>query len=239
MIKNDASEKRIATTYLRCGDCYYFKKRHPRFEVACVKNGVLPKAVAPVCFVPNIDPLRKNGTHFLSFMNLVAGNLKPAQFRTLAALFNRESKLRSTGFSLFEKVFFYVTNPNYLSNYYSGHVLGIGGDKTELVVMGTLSTKTPLIIAHLFLEHVIPTKASVANRDELVRRQRLFDPIFTRTRFRKATMVDKAYEPPTLDMTLEELEAAAEKSKEARAQAPKTRGRKRRTPSITTALVIG
>ena len=94
MIKNDASEKRIATTYLRCGDCYYFKKRHPRFEVACVKNGVLPKAVAPVCFVPNIDPLRKNGTHFLSFMNLVAGNLKPAQFRTLAALFNRESKLR-------------------------------------------------------------------------------------------------------------------------------------------------
>ena len=235
MLKKDATEKSIATTYLRCGECAYFDKKRPDFDIACDQNGILKKAIAPTCFVPRISNLKKGGVQLLSVLNLIAGNLQPAQLKTLAALFNRESKLRPVNLSLCQKVFCWVADPNYLSNYYSAYVLGIGTSTDEIILLGTFNKSQKPLIAHVQRSSILEEKDFLKKRDELLRKGKIYDPKFTRTKFKTKSIAKENYEPPTIDMTLEELESAADRY--ARSRPTTTPAKKgKRTPLVTTVL---
>jgi hypothetical protein len=211
MLKKDATEKGIATTYIRCGECAYFRVKRPNFEVKCSESGVLSRAIAPTCFVPNFNTLKRGGVQTVSVLNLLAGNMSVQQVRTLAALFNRESRLRKVGLFLFQKVYCWVSDPKYLSNYYSAYVLGVGVLDSEVVLLGSFSNSQKPILAHVLREHVLDDKTFAIKKDQLIKKQQIYDPKIKRNLKQKGLAKEKDYEPPTLDMSIEELEAAASK----------------------------
>ena len=206
-----AIEKKTPYGVVRCGDCLYFKDtRHPNYDAPCANLGRLAKGVAPKCYADNVNALKGKGTQMTTALNVLASQLTGQQMRTIGTMLMNADKVKKLGFDFLERVFFAVGSPRYLSNYYSGHVVGTSGYAKQVMVIGAQRTGTGTIIAHLARESILSMREYTARRDALVAKGLIYDPGLTQKR---PPVIDdgqaEKYVPPMLDTSPEFLEAKA------------------------------
>ena len=206
-----AIQKKAPYSVTKCGDCQYFKGgRHPNYDAPCSEMGRVASGVAPTCFVPNVNALKSKGTQMATALNVLAGQLNAQQLRVIGTLMVNSTRIRKLGFEFLERVYFPVGNARYLSNYYSGFVVGSAGYDRNLMVLGSSRTGSTTIVAHLDRESVLNLAAFSERRDLLVRKGLIYDPATVQ---RKPPVLtdDSAsnYAPPMIDTPIEALEARA------------------------------
>lgn len=202
-LKPDVSESGISkdNLVLRCGDCmHYDGTRSPLYEDPCKKRGILSKSIAPKCYTPNIAVFKNLGPHFYQTFSLLVANMRPSSLRVLAGVIKSAPALSRKGFSLFEKVYFAVGNPKYLSNYFSGYVISSGVTGDLVLVAGSLRKSARMVTASLAIDSVLTLEQFVKLRSKLIEKGALIDPETVRTKFKpkKGTKAED-YEPPTID----------------------------------------
>ena len=191
---------------LRCGDCLHYKgSPHPAMDKSCVHLGVRTTAIAPSCFTPNVSVLRKvSGMEFKTLAALLVG-FKPQQARVLMGLLKGAGSLQSTGFHFLQKVYF-RTGDDFLENYYSGYVLGVGPNKTLMIVGERyLSGSTSVPVAQLMKSSVLSWEAFKVKRDKLIAQGKFLEP----KKLKRYASPD--YEAPTLDSPPKEEEKGKRK----------------------------
>ena len=193
----------------RCGDCLHFQgTAHPALDSSCEKIGRLKDGVAPRCFVPNVVKL-KRGTQLAGALNVLTSRMTSEELRILQGMLLAAERVRRTGFSLFEEVYFSVGDSKYLSNYYSAIVVSRASQK-KLLLLGSPRTGSKGMVAQLDIQSILNQEAYELKRDELVAAGRIFDPNVTRNKIKLSAV--STYVPPVLDMDPEELEARAKEA---------------------------
>lgn len=211
-LKPDASEVGIArdNLILRCGDCMHFGgTRSPLYDEPCSKRGVLNKSIAPNCYTPNIAVFKSLGAHFYQTLSILVANMRPSSVRVLAGVLKTAPTLARRGFSLFEKVYFAIGDPKYLSNYFSGYVISPGVSGEAILVAGSLSKSSRMVTASLHVSSVMTLNQFKEKRAALVAKGALVDPEMVRTKFKpKRGTKAEEYEPPTIDSVQDEPQIA-------------------------------
>lgn len=207
-IKPIASEDGVVkdNLILRCQDCLHFKgTRSPIYDTVCKNRGILANAVAPNCYTPNIAVFRPLGINFYQTLRALTANLPPSTVRVLTGIFKTSPKLKSKGLTIFQKVYFSIGNPKYLSNWFTGYVVAPGMSPRLFLVAGSLKRSTRVVTALLDVESMVTQEKFVDLREAMVAKGNLVDPENLRTKFKPLNAKAAEYEPPTIDKINEDL----------------------------------
>ena len=184
----------------------------------CSKLGRLGRGIAPKCFVPDVNAVKKHGMQLAGALELITRNLNTPQLQVLGSILMTTGSLRKANLSPFQRVYFPIGNKQYLSNWYSGTVIGMGSGDDRVVVLGASPRgSTQPIVAQLFQDSLVQETTWQTMRDKMIASGKIVDPESSsrRTKIKHPT----SYTPPMLDVDPEELEARAKDTK-----------KKRRTP---------
>ena len=151
----------------------------------------------------------KRGTQLAGALNVLTSRMTSEELRILQGMLLAAERVRRTGFSLFEEVYFSVGDSKYLSNYYSAIVVSRASQK-KLLLLGSPRTGSKGMVAQLDIQSILNQEAYELKRDELVAAGRIFDPNVTRNKIKLSAV--STYVPPVLDMDPEELEARAKEA---------------------------
>jgi hypothetical protein len=203
-------------TKLKCGDCLHFKgTSHPMYGEVCSNRGVKTFATAPNCYTPNVVVFRKAGPDTLRVLSGIISGFTPSQSRVLMGLLKGAGALEKRGLSFMQKVY-HCFGEDYLDNYVSGYVLGLGLEDTILVVgQDYLRNSSTMVVSHLMRSSLITQDEFKSKRKSLIESGKVYQP----RRPHKNIKIDEKYEPPTLETSVDELEKAAsrgEKKKKTR-----------------------
>lgn len=193
---------------LRCGDCLHFKGTpHPSFGSRCSDLGVKSYGSAPPCYAPNVVIFNKVSPDTFAVLASLVSSFSPAQSRVLMGLLKTAGSLDKYGYSFLQKVYFRL-GEDYLDNYYSGYVLGVGMEKTVSIVGKAFfkGDKRP-IMATLMPESVLDTEEFKKRRKKLMASGKLYEP----RKARKNDISDE-YMPPTIETAQETLDEMAKRS---------------------------
>ena len=202
-----ASESR---TQMRCGDCLHFQgSAHPAIGQKCEDRGVKKFATAPSCFTANVHVFRRTAPDAFNQLASIISGFTASQSRVLMGLLSAQAQLERNGYYFLERIYFKVGN-DYLDNYFSAFVLGIGPEKQILVVGSDyLKNQKGTTVAKLLKESILSEKEFIQVRDRLVAKGLIYEP----RRPHKNEIQDAAeYEPPTLETSAALLEKNANKS---------------------------
>lgn len=196
---------------LRCGDCLHFKgSAHPAIGTACSLLGVKAYAAAPSCYTANVSVFRKTGVSVFASLASIISTFSPQQSRVLMGLLKSAGSLEKFGFTFAQKVYFRI-GEDYLDNYFSGHVLGVGVDNNiSLVGLSYFSSSKMQVIASVFKSSILSVEEFKARKKKLIDSGRLYAPRLPKKNDLKQG-VD--YEPPTIETSQELLEQLAAKTR--------------------------
>lgn len=201
---SDSSKHNLLT--LRCGDCGHHKgSPHPAFGKPCAELGVRTYASAPNCYAPNVSIFRKAGPTVFAQLASILSSFSPQQSRILMGLLRSAGSLEKHGYSFLDRVYF-RSGDDYLDNYFSGFILGVGYNGTLALVGSTFFTtvRNP-VIAYLLPESVFPVEVFEKKKKKLVKEGKLYTP----RKPHKNVITDDHYEPPTIETAQETLDQAA------------------------------
>lgn len=190
------------TIGFRCGDCIHFAK-YPRYEHPCKQLGVTPAAKAPACFSPNVFALQKTSPDVLSQLGLLLKDFTATEARVLLGLLMRKKSLLKLGLRFGQRVYFRLFQADYVSNYYSGFVVGVSTFPTQEVYISSDLDKRqvgkPAIVA-LAVDSVYTYSQYKQIIVKLSKAGKAIDPNHPeRKLFEKSKKpIDVGYEPPTL-----------------------------------------
>lgn len=184
----------------KCGDCLCFAKT-ARFEQPCEKLGVLRHANAPVCFVPNPFFMQKIQPDVLNQLGLLFREFNAPMKRVLLGLLRSGKTFEDMGLAFGQPVYFCM-GEDYLSNYYTGYVIGVTSVMSPSVYVTTDLNKKQLsrpVIATLMPESVHVRSAFLKKREQLIERKRVMDP--NHNKFKRVIKKNalEGYEPPSMD----------------------------------------
>lgn len=202
-----AAESRV---HMRCGDCMHFQQSsHPQFGQVCEQRGVKKFATAPNCYTANVHVFRRvSPKTFLTLAPIVAG-FSNQQARVFMGLLNTQAQLEKLGLFLLQRVFFCIGN-DYLDNYYSAYVLGVGPEKHILLVGSDyLKTQKGATVAQLMKDSLLDHKEFVKRRAYLIEHGLLYEP---RKPHKNELEGAAEYEPPTMETPVSLLEKNANRS---------------------------
>jgi hypothetical protein len=206
MLKKDALKGavEVPVDVHRCGDCLHHRGHaHADKKIVCEREGVLPVAIAPKeCFTPNASLLTGNVDQLTQLLSLFAA-YDVKQRRALAELLKQEN---------IGETFYFRVGDDYISNYLRGIVVG-RTSAGEIMIIGSPSEKTAgsAFVSYLMdAEGLLNLAQWEKKREELFSLNRVIDP--KNTKIQRSTVADN-YTPPTIDMTPEMLEAAANEKK--------------------------
>lgn len=220
---------------LRCQDClHYSGTRSPIYDSACKNRGVLPSAVAPHCYTPNISVFRPLGIDFYNTLSALTANLPISTVRVLAGVLKVAPKLKAQGLSLFQKVYFHVGNKKYLSNWFTGYVVAPGAVPTLFLVAGSLKRSTRVITAIIDVGSMISHDKFVELRTGMIAKGNLVDPENLRTKFKPVNSKAAEYEPPTIDKINEDLVASKRLEEKSNKHIKVVRANKKLIPATLT-----
>jgi hypothetical protein len=207
-----------STIKMRCGDCIYMDggRINPIYGQPCPERGILPKAYAPSCFIPDVLPVTKLGCDALETLGLIVGMCTPKQSRIIMALLRAQSKLAEKHLHLMQKVYFStgIPNDNYLTEWYCGYVLSIRNDDIVLAASPSLADIKNCFQANVGYKSLVSEEDFAVIRADLISHGRIVSP-----RRPELSIVEvDDYEIPTIEMTPEFVEALAA-SREANAKA--------------------
>lgn len=209
----DVSRHNLLT--LRCGDCSHHKgSPHPAFGKPCNALGVKVYAAAPACFAPNVGVFRKAGPTIFAQLTSILATFSPQQSRVLMGLLRSAGSLEKYGYSFLDKVYF-RSGDDYLDNYFSGYILGVGYQGTLAVVGGSFFTsiRNP-VVAYLLPESFVRPEVFAKRKKRLIKEGKLYAP----RKPHKNVIKDGDYEPPTMETSPEALEQAARQVFKAKAK---------------------
>lgn len=200
----DASKQNQLT--LRCGDCLHHKgSPHPAFGKPCSELGVKGYATAPTCYSPDVSIFRKSGPTVFAQLASILSTFTPQQCRILMGLLRSAGSLEKYGHSFLDRVYF-RSGEDYLDNYYSGFILGVGyGGTLSLVGSSFFTAVRSPIIAHMLPESVFSAEIFQKRKKKLVKEGKLYAP----RKAHKNVIEGVDYEPPTLETPQEHLEMSA------------------------------
>lgn len=211
MLKKDALKGavEVSADVHRCGDCLHHRGHaHTDKKIVCEREGVLPVAIAPKeCFTPNASLLTGNVDQLTQLLSLFAA-YDVKQRRALAELLKQES---------IGETFYFRVGEDYISNYLRGIVVG-RTSSGEIMLIGSPSEKTA---GSAFVSYLMDSEGLLnldqwkSKREELFSANRVIDP--KNTKIQRSAVADN-YIPPTIDMTPEMLEAAANEKKKKRSK---------------------
>ena len=199
---------RLNQLTLRCGDCLHFKgTAHPQFGAPCSTLGVKAYAAAPPCYMSNVQVFRKAGPHTFATLAGILSHFTPQQSRVLMGLLKSVGSLEKHGLTFLQKVYFHV-GEDYLDNYFSGRVLGVGVNGTISVVGENYfhNSKTP-IVAYLFPDSVLNDERFQKRKNALTKKGLVYAP----RKPHRNEISGSDYEPPTMETSPEMLEKMASK----------------------------
>jgi hypothetical protein len=206
MLKKDGlkvADISVKSEVLRCGDCLHHRGHaHAEKKTVCEREGVLPVAIAPECFTPNVSLLTGNVDQLVQLLSLFAA-YDQKQRRVLVELLKQDN---------IAETFYFRIGDDYISNYLRGILVG-RTSSGELMLIGSPSEKTTGSAFVSFLmdeEGLLNQAAWETKRAELFEKNRVIDP--NNTTIKRSSVADN-YIPPTIDMTPEMLEAAASEKK--------------------------
>ena len=79
----------------RCSSCLYFKSStHPTMAAPCSKLGRLGRGIAPKCFVPDVNAVKKHGMQLAGALELITRNLNTPQLQVLGSILMTTGSLR-------------------------------------------------------------------------------------------------------------------------------------------------
>ena len=190
---------------LRCGDCLHYKgSPHPMYGASCVTLGVKTYAAAPSCYTPNVMLFRKIDSNTFAMLGSILATFTPQQTRIFMGLLKSIGALEKHGFTFLQKVYFRAGG-DFLDNYFSGRILGVGVNGTIAVVgENYFSTVKSPLIAYLFPDSIIPADKFKKKRAALERKGLLYAP-----RRPHRNVIEGDYEPPTMETAPEVLEKLA------------------------------
>lgn len=194
---------------LRCGDCMHYKgTANPVYGEPCHLRGVRTFATAPACYTPDTSALRSVDQDAFASLLAILTSLTPRQTRVLMGLMKNAGKLEKHGLSFLQKVYFRI-DEDYLANYCSGRVLGLGVGKTIMVV-GETFLKNPRkpFVAALMLSSILTADKFKSVRSKLVNAGKLSQP--GRPQIMKKVPLDENWQPPTIETSQEHLEVLAQ-----------------------------
>ncbi len=196
---------------LRCGDCMHHKGTpHPMYGHPCNSLGTKSYAAAPNCYTANVTVFRRVSPEVFSQLASITSSFTPQQSRVMMGLFKSAGTLEKVGYRIFDKVY-YRLGEDYLDNYYSGYVLGVGMDNNLMIVGASFFTrvKHPMI-AHLSSTTVFSTEEFRKKVKSLRKRGLLYVP---RKPHKHENVKESDYVPPGIETSRELLEAMAAKGK--------------------------
>jgi hypothetical protein len=207
MLKKDGLkvvDTTVSADILRCGDCLHHRGHaHTDKKTVCEREGVLPVAIAPLeCFTPNASLLTGNVDQLTQLLSIFA-TYDEKQRRALIELLKQPN---------IGETFYFRIGEDFISNYLRGIVAG-RTSSGEIMLIGSPSEKT---VGSAFVSYLIDSEGLLTyaqwelKRAELFDKNRVIDP--SSTTIKRSSVADN-YIPPTIDMTPEMLEAAANEKK--------------------------
>lgn len=199
---------RLNQLTLRCGDCLHFKgSPHPAYGAPCHSLGIKPYAAAPSCYTPNVMLFRTAGADTFAVLAALLARMSPQQSRILMGLLKSVGSLDKYGYTFLEKVYFKVGD-DYLDNYFSGRILGVGLNGTIAVVGENYfhTAKSPLV-AYVFPDSLLSSEKFKKRKTQLEKQGLVYAP-----RKPHRNKVEGDYEPPTMETSPELLEKMASKT---------------------------
>ncbi len=191
-LTGNASAKSLADAF-RCKMCLHFKQHaHSSRQKVCIEEGVLPVAIAPSCFTPDITQLAGNSDTFAQVATIFQA-YDPSQRMILLGLLRARKKKHVLGTKLYFRV-----GDDYVSNYLAGFVAGYTS-AGELMLIGSPDQKTrgSSFTTYMTSDEGLLTFTEWRVKSKALREDnKLFDP--TNRVIKRAAVVD-GYEPPTLD----------------------------------------
>lgn len=206
VLPDNPRQARASSIKMRCADCIYMDEKviHPVYKQSCPERGILPKAYAPSCFVPDVRPINKIGHDALDVMGVILGTCSQKQIRVLLALMVGQHKLQERGLHLMQKVYFCTVAERdaYLTDWYCGYVLSYNNGAVRLSSRPELGE-----ISRSFISEVIPSSL-YSEQDFEVIKQNLIDSarINPPKSPKKIDDTLEGYQVPTLDLTPELVE---------------------------------
>lgn len=194
---------------MRCGDCIYLSsgRSHPQYGQPCNERGILEKAHAPTCFVPDVSAMNSLGSDALEVIGLISSLANSRQSRILIALLRAQSKLKDLGLHLMQKVYFStsVTGDFYLTDFYAAYALGVGANN-EIFLSATpqLSNSGNMFVASLPASALYDETTFQELKARLVEMGRVQPPVGM---VKLNNAVDVDYEVPTIEMSAELVES--------------------------------
>lgn len=200
---------RINNIVLKCGDCLHFKgSAHPSIGTPCSQLGVKAFGAAPPCFTANASLLNTVATETFAVLSSILTTFTPQQSRIFMGLLKSAGSLEKHGFTFLQKVYFRV-GQDYLDNYYSGYVLGVGVDHSIMLVGKSYFTSAKrAVTASLLKENVLTIDQFKKLRKKLAASGKLYEPRKIHKNNIKST---DDYEPPTIETAQDLLEEQAKR----------------------------
>lgn len=203
-------KKEGSRTLLRCGDCLHFAgTKHPDYESICSKRGITAGASAPMaCYSPDVHVFRRHGPEFFTALAVLTAAMNAREVRVLFGMLTSAAHLKKKGQTLFAKAYICINNGKYLSDYYSGYILGRGTDGTTLLLgKSVLDKHKPPMVAQAM--NVLTPAEFRKKKEELKQAGRINNP-HTKRRYIPITPAKlDSYEPPSIDTSKQELENRA------------------------------
>lgn len=200
---------------LKCGDCLHYQSSpHPSYGEVCNLRGVKTFATAPNCYTANINVFRKVSPDTFSQLYSLLSSFTPQQNRVLMGLLKTQTQVEKSGFTFLQKVYFLLGHSEYLENYYSAYVMGVGPDK-EILLVGRdylRNHKSP-VVAQMMADSLM-TFEEFKERRRYLQSSGKLSSVKRLSEQDKYRLMDSDYVPPTIETSAEELEKKASVKKQ-------------------------
>jgi hypothetical protein len=186
---------------LKCGDCLHFAL-NAKFEKPCSELGVKRFTEAPNCFSPNVYLLGKKNPDQLYQLGLILKDFSAQESRVFFSLLKQANQFEKHYGLKFGQPVYFCIGADYLSNYFSGYVIGVAecGDSQVFIGSDLQKKQRGKPLTGSFLrESVFTVSEFKKKREQLQKQGRLQDPnpLFTKPKAQLMKEVD--YTPPSMD----------------------------------------
>lgn len=189
------------TIGLKCGDCLHHKL-NSKFEKPCSQLGVKHYADAPSCYSPNVYNLGKKNPDALYQMGMILRDFTAQDMRIFLSVLKQGRSFEKNFKLKFGQPVYFHFGSDYLSNYFSGYVIGVAEMGEGQVFIGSDMNgrqRGKPMVASLMRESVYTLTEWKKKQVALTKAGRIKDPkpLFSAP---KATELKAAdYVPPNMD----------------------------------------
>lgn len=188
---------------LKCGDCLHFNTT-AKFEKTCVNLGVKKFSDAPSCYAPNVYFLGRKNPDVINQLGFLLRDFTAQDQRIFLSLLKQASSFEKKYKLKFGQPVYFCLGSDYLSNYFSGYVIGVADAGEGQVFVGSdlkgRQRGKPLTCT-LLRDSVFTIPEWKKKEAQLKKANRLVDPspLFNTVALKKSELKEDGYVPPSLD----------------------------------------